>query len=483
MIRRGYSSHGAAIHRAAEKGKSYNPERHLFKRGLFNILNKKMPKIDQKVTDFLKYLKINGNMEKLGTNSDNKNEAVHRWFSFLPGFSHVFVKTTIEYFKPKADEPYTIFDPFMGSATTAVAGRSFGINVIGNESNQFLYKIGKAKTHVVKNIESLTKIKQDVLAEARNKCKKQDISGEHSLLEKCYKKSNLKKLIALRNIYNSSLVSDEFKPYLFLAISALLPRCSNVGISIPYVSWSHERIPEDPLELLGKIFDNIKDDLTNIGTQENTETKIYLHDSRIENSRIKKDNIDLIFTSPPYLNNFDYGEALKVYTYFWGFTKNWHDITEKVRRKSLTSATTHYKEVEYNSLLPKNILGDKFISDAPRTANIIASKVKLITKAKSKKNREKSFDILTALYFKDMYDVLSEMHRVLKDNSLCFIIIGDSAPYGVYVPTDEILGKLAVEIGFSKYSLETLRTRGRKWLNLTYRHKVTLRESLLVLRK
>ena len=442
-----------------------------------------MLKIDKQIIDFFKHLKTNGNIGKLGTNSDNKNEAVHRWFSFLPGFSHVFVKTTIEYFKPKADEPYAIFDPFMGSATTAVAGRSFGINVIGNESNQFLYKIGKAKTHVVKNIESLTKIKQEVLAEARKKYKTQDISGEHSLLEKCYKKSNLKKLIALRNIYNSTLVCDEFKPYLFLTISALLPRCSNVGISIPYVSWSHERIPEEPLKLFGKIFDNIKEDLSSIETQGDTETKIYLHDSRVENSKIKKDSIDLVFTSPPYLNNFDYGEALKVYSYFWGFTKNWHEITEKVRKKSLTCATTHYKGLEYKSLLPKEILGKEFISDAPRTANIIAEKIKLITKAKSKKNREKSFDILTALYFKDMHNVLSEMHRVLKNDSLCFIAIGDSAPYGVYVPTDEILGKLAVEIGFSKYSIDMLRTRGRKWLNLTHRHKVTLRESLLVLRK
>ena len=55
-----------------------------------------MLKIDKKIIDFFKYLKTNGNIEKLGTNFDNKNEAVHRWFSFLPGFSHVFVKTTIE---------------------------------------------------------------------------------------------------------------------------------------------------------------------------------------------------------------------------------------------------------------------------------------------------------------------------------------------------------------------------------------------------
>lgn len=447
-------------------------------------MGKKVSKIDKKVIDFFNYLKNNGNIEKLGTNSNNKTEPIHRWFSFLPGFSHVFIKTTLEYFYPDKDsKDFITLDPFMGSATTAVAGKNFGINVVGNESNQFLYKIGQGKTHVMKNTELLEKVKKEVLDKTNDNWKKQNIYEENKLLIKCYKKANLQKLVALRNIYNSDFVSEKVRPYLFIAISALLPRCSNVGISIPYVSWSHERIPEEPLKLFGKIFDNIKEDLSSIETQGDTETKIYLHDSRIENSKIKKDSIDLVFTSPPYLNNFDYGEALKVYSYFWGFTKNWHEITEKVRNKSLTSATTHYKELEYNSLLPKEILGKKFISDAPRTANIIAEKIKLIIKAKSKKNRKKSFDILTALYFKDMHNVLSEMHRVLKDDSLCFITIGDSAPYGVYVPTDEILGKLAVEIGFSKYSLETLRTRGRKWLNLTHRHKVTLRESLLVLRK
>jgi DNA modification methylase len=447
-----------------------------------------MPKteIDQKVTDFLRYLKTNGNMEKLGTNSDNRTEPVHRWFSFLPGFSHVFVKTTLEYFYPKENgaKDFTLHDPFMGSATTAAAGKSFGINVVGNESNLFLYKIGKAKIHVVKDSEALTKVKQDVLAKARNNWKKQDVSGEHKLLRKCYINPYLKKLIALRNIYNSSLISDEFKPYLFLVISALLPRCSSYGISIPYVSWSHERIPEEPFELFAKIFDHIKDDLSAIDTQGDTETKIYLHDSRIKNERIKKDSIDLVFTSPPYLNNFDYGEALKVYSYFWGLTDNWNEITKKIREKSITSATTHYKDREYREKSAKEILGEDFCLNAPKVANTISDKIALIVKAKAKKEtREKSFDVLVGLYFKDMYTVLKELKRVMKKNSLCFVTIGDSAPYGIYIPTDEILGKLAIEAGFSKYSIEPLRMRGRKWLNLTHRHKVTLRESLLVLRK
>lgn len=444
-----------------------------------------MLKVDQKIKKFLEYIKNNGDIEKLGTNSDNKTEAIHRWFSFLPGFSHVFVKTTIEYFKPdKIDEHYNVFDPFIGSATTAVVGGQLKVNVIGNESNPFLYKIGMAKIHRIKNPESLEEIKKYVMHKVRSKWKKQDISEEDHLLSKCYTKNNLKKLVAFRNIYFSNSIVDKFKPYIFVAISSLLSKSSNVGISIPYVSWNHTHIPEEPLQLFQKFFDNIKEDLKLVKkSKDKSKIKIYLHDTRIKNDKLKNNSIDLVFTSPPYLNNFDYGEALKVYTYFWSIAKDWHEITEKIRKKSLTSATTHYKEKDYIFKTPPQMLGNEINSSVPKVASEIAEKVALIQKAKSKKNREKSFDILTALYFKDMFKALKEIYRVLKKNSLCFMVIGDSAPYGIYVPTDELLGKMGLEMGFSKYLLQTLRPRGYKWLNLTYRHKVQLRESLLILKK
>jgi DNA modification methylase len=444
-----------------------------------------MPKIEQKISDFFAYIKTNGNIEKLGTNADNRNENIHRWFSFLPGFSHLFVKTTIEYFKTKKENGnLIIFDPFMGSATTAVVGKQLGINVIGNESNKFLYKIGKAKIHQIAKPEYIEDIKKIIIEEAKTKWKKQDISKENDILSKCYSRGNLKKLVALRNICISDSVPDRYKLYFFVAISSLLPKCSNVGISIPYISWSHTRKAEEPFKLFENMVDVIKNDLLKTKKPDNNKASdIYLHDSRCKNIRINNDSVDIVFTSPPYLNNFDYGEALKVYTYFWGITENWREITEKVRKKSLTSATTHYKEKEYVSKTTQEMLGDEMVSAMPNVVNIIANKIELIQKAKSKKDRKKSFDILTALYFKDMYEVLKEVYRVLKVNSLCFMIIGDSAPYGVYIPTDEILGKIGAKIGFSKYSLETLRLRGRKWLNLKHRHKVKLRESLLILRK
>ena len=36
---------------------------------------------------------------------------------------------------------------------------------------------------------------------------------------------------------------------------------------------------------------------------------------------------------------------------------------------------------------------------------------------------------------------------------VCFII-GDSAPYGIYVPVDEWLGRLAIAAGFKEFHFE-----------------------------
>ena len=38
-------------------------------------------------------------------------------------------------------------------------------------------------------------------------------------------------------------------------------------------------------------------------------------------------------------------------------------------------------------------------------------------------------------YFEDMYHVLKEMRRVLREGSEAYLILGDSAPYGIYVRT------------------------------------------------
>jgi hypothetical protein len=59
---------------------------------------------------------------------------------------------------------------------------------------------------------------------------------------------------------------------------------------------------------------------------------------------------------------------------------------------------------------------------------------------------------------------------------VCFVI-GDSAPYGVYVSAVDWLGTLAVSAGFKSWKFERTRDRNVKWKNR--KHRVPLCEGRL----
>ena len=56
-------------------------------------------------------------------------------------------------------------------------------------------------------------------------------------------------------------------------------------------------------------------------------------------------------------------------------------------------------------------------------------------------------------------------------------MIGDSAPYGVYLEVDTWLGKLPVFAGFKSFSFEEIRDRNIKWKNR--KHGIPLKEGRL----
>jgi len=72
------------------------------------------------------------------------------------------------------------------------------------------------------------------------------------------------------------------------------------------------------------------------------------------------------------------------------------------------------------------------------------------------------------------------LRRVCASPSEVCFVIGDSAPYGVYVPVIEWFGKLALAAGFASWSFEKLRDRNVKWKNR--KHRVPLCEGHLWVR-
>ena len=99
------------------------------------------------------------------------------------------------------------------------------------------------------------------------------------------------------------------------------------------------------------------------------------------------------------------------------------------------------------------------------------------------KGGKKSYDLLVTGYFNDIYQIVKDNFRVLKPGTEAYYILGDSAPYGVHIPTDELIGKIGVGLGFKSYDIEILRARGGKWASNPQRHSVPLRETIVKLKK
>jgi hypothetical protein len=84
---------------------------------------------------------------------------------------------------------------------------------------------------------------------------------------------------------------------------------------------------------------------------------------------------------------------------------------------------------------------------------------------------------MIAGYFYDSAHIFQALRRVCAPGSRMCYVVGDSAPYGIHVPVEEWLGRLALASGFHAWNFEQARTRNEKWKNR--KHRVPLKEGRL----
>jgi hypothetical protein len=180
---------------------------------------------------------------------------------------------------------------------------------------------------------------------------------------------------------------------------------------------------------------------------------------------------DLVITSPPYANNYDYADAARLEMSFFGEVRSWGDLQEAVRRHLIRSCTQHVAKLN----------GETYkIIDEPLLAPIRSEITQTAQKLEAERENhggKKPYHTMIAAYFSDMAKTWVELRRVTCDNALVCFVVGDSAPYGIYVPVDRWLGELAVAAGFKSFTFEKLRSRNIKWKNR--KHRVPLHEGIL----
>src|SRR5690606_12847233 len=79
----------------------------------------------------------------IGTAKDNRLSPIHDWYRFTAGFSYKLVDRIIK--EEKLTSSDIIYESFAGCGTTLVSAQKNGIQAVGNEGQELLFDVIKAK--------------------------------------------------------------------------------------------------------------------------------------------------------------------------------------------------------------------------------------------------------------------------------------------------------------------------------------------------
>jgi hypothetical protein len=400
------------------------------------------------------------------TFSPNMGLPVHRWFRYSAGFSASWVESIISATPGKV----VTFDPFAGSATTLLAAEATGAESWGLEAHPFVYRVARAKLHYrtdpqsyLRKIENLLRAAEDV---------EPDLSGYPSLIRKCYSDDALSQLDKLRRGFEQVRDDAPASELAWLTLIAILRKVSTAGTA----QWQYilpkkqKRMPANVTTAFAEFSRTIYHDMLQSASISGPPANLLLGDARAC-AGVPRSGVNLVVTSPPYPNNYDYADATRLEMSFMREIDGWGDLQESVRKFLIRSCSQH---------VPESAIDLKSVLDTPELAPIrgeIESVCHELAEVRETRGGRKTYHLMVACYFRDLALTWRALRTVCSSPSRVVFVIGDSAPYGVYVPVVPWLGTLAVSAGFTSYTFKKTRDRNIKWKNR--KHRVPLQEGHL----
>jgi len=403
-----------------------------------------------------------------GTFTPNLRLPVHRWFRYSAGFAAEWVESVIA--AEKLQHTPVVFDPFAGSGTTLIAAEKCGVESWGLDAHPFIARVAEGKLEWRSDPVSYRNMAHRVLKLARTITP--DLTHYPNLIARCYDHAALSGLDCLRRASERILDDSPAGKLTWLTLVAILRRASSAGTA----QWQYvlptrrKRSPIEPLRAFEETIAMLTEDM-HIGQSLNSpRAKFDQGDSRTC-LPVPDDFANLVITSPPYPNNYDYADATRLEMSFLGEITGWSGLQKSVRQHLVVSCSQH---VPPNSVKLSDILREPELKPIVGELAEVCAKLEAIRETKGGK---KTYHLMIASYFRDLARTWIALRRVCQSPAKICFVIGDSAPYGIYVPVVPWLGRLAEAAGFANPKFEKIRDRNIKWKNR--KHRVPLQEGRL----
>lgn len=406
---------------------------------------------------------------------DNMKLPIHRWYRYTAGFSAEWAKSEITSYQNRVGrKEVVVLDPFAGSGTTLLAADECSVRSYGYETQSFVQRVAQAKLLWETDLNSFAAFSNNVLDTALADNGNESESYADIVL-RCYSEDNLLAIDRLKRALNQLNDGSDAYWLSWLAFVTILRPTSHAGTA----TWQYV-LPDRSKAKVLDAYDAYREKcylmqhdmkvFRETGAQHLS--TLFNHDAR-EICYETEGKIDLVLTSPPYANNYDYADATRLEQSVLGEISGWADLNKErpVLVRSCTQAVSKERKQTYE------FIDDPILSCIADELETACRKMEI---ERENHKGKKNYHTMVALYCHDLARVFLSLRASCKSGSEVCFVVGDSAPYGIYCPIDEWLGKLAIAAGFESYKFEKTRDRNIKWKNR--KHRVPLKEGRLWIR-
>ncbi len=382
----------------------------------------------------------------------NKTLPIHRWVPWIAGFSSSFVRGVLDSFLSGTG---TVLDPFCGVGTTLVEAMQLGHRAIGFEINPYaaLACRVKANAHRI-SVEALRAEVGRLLNYCRDSVsngyepKSTPPQGFRTRAE-FYSPRVLYKVLVLQDFINTIADSD-LRELFRLAFASTMVRYSNYSYEPSLgrrVSAGKSEIHDFPVvqTVAGKLLEMAEDIAWFQDNLPGSPPKVEVHNASFFDYQeyLAPSSVDLVVTSPPYLNNYHYNRNTRPQLYWLGYAQRPQDFKalEQANFGKYWQTVRGEDRIELKFSLPDTDLAERV--QALRESN----PGKGVYGGAGWAN-------YAAAYFNDCHDFLKALKCVLKPQGSAVIVIGNSILQGVMIPTDQYLGGIAGLVGLDLIRIE-----------------------------
>ncbi len=382
-------------------------------------------------------MKINDNpaLGRYMTFDLSKEKPIHGWFWYKEGFAPELVRWAIDDYRARtAMEPKDVLDPFCGVGTTLLSAKEASLQSAGVDASPLAVFVSKVKTQDYEAGEL-----EAALAFLDKRLTPVEADWQFELFSPraAFPKRNYNEILALR----AAIEQEEGKTMelLLFALLSVIPQASIILKDGGVLKIMKDKRALPAREIFRRKVKRMVRELqtATVGHV----PQVFLGDARALD--IPGEEVDLVVTSPPYLNNVDYS---KIY--------------------GLELSLLHMSKAEAEGMRMRAIrsfIGKQMaVTEMPPEVGEIGDKIPII-----------------GTYFKDMEGAMAEMLRVLRPGGVAYVNVSNSVIHETHVIVDEVFADIALRLGFSDAEIVV----GAERIADVRPQKVKTRESVVIMRK